>query len=118
MISNCHKNIMGTTSFDGKFAGMRQAQDFIVYPMHDSGAIIQIQSDTRIGRLNLNTGELLMSRAHPSGAYASHLMVDKVVLETLPAEDVQLLRQWIKSTGGIEVGESFVKTDNTGAMAL
>ena len=32
MISNIHKNCMGTVSFDAKFAGMRKPQDFIVYP--------------------------------------------------------------------------------------
>lgn len=118
MIAQCRKNIMGTVSFMGKFNGMRKAQEFIVYPMQDSGPVIQIQSDTRIGRVNLDTGELAMSQPHPSGAYGIHLASDKLNRETLPAEELQTLRQWIKSTGGLLVGKSIVKTDNTGAMAL
>lgn len=121
MITNCTKNCLGTVSFDGKFQGMRKAQDFIVYPMQDSGAIVKIQSDTRIGTLDLDSGALVLSQPHASGAYFLHLQRDKLSRETLPAEDVQTLRQWIKSTGGPMVGGNNalrIYSDNTGAMAL
>ncbi len=113
---------MGTVSFDGQFAGMRKPQDFIVYPMHDNGSIIKIQSNNRMGQINLDTGELILSpaaRCH-AGFFWLQLSVARktATVETLPAEELQTLRQWIKSTGGLLVGESFVKTDNTGAMAL
>lgn len=122
MITNCHKNIMGTVSFDGRFPGMNKAQDFIVYPMQDSGEIITIQSDHRFGRLDLATGKGLLS-AHRA-QYANGVWLAMCVLAgnarpfELPVEEVQTLRQWIKSTGGIEVGNSIVKCDNTGALAL
>jgi hypothetical protein len=122
MITNCHKNIMGTLSFDGRFQGMNKAQDFIVYPMQDSGEIIQIQSKNRMGQIDLATGLLTMSPAQSghAGFLALQIaMIRKTArIETLPAEDVQTLRQWIKSTGGLEVGSSIVKSDNTGALAL
>lgn len=68
-ISNVRKNIMGTASFDAKFDGMRKAQDFIVYPMKDSAESALIQSDTRIGRINMQTGAVILSKPHSSGAY-------------------------------------------------
>lgn len=73
MISNLHRNIMGTTSFDGKFLGMRKPQDFIVYPMHseDAAAKAKIQSDTRIGTIDMQTGEVMLSRPAKVGRMAS-----------------------------------------------
>lgn len=118
MITNCSKNIMGTVSFDGKFSGMRKAQDFIVYPMQDAGEMVKIQSNTRIGKINLFDGLVTMSQPHTNGAHFIHLSLDKPVFTMLSKEDCQTLRQWIKSTGGTEVGSSFVKCDNTGAIAL
>ncbi len=122
MITNYHKNIMGTVSFDGKFGSMRKTQDFIVYPMQDSGPIIQIQSDNRMGQINLNTGELILSP--PASGHAGFLWLQisvarKTVLkETISSEELEMLRKWIKSTGGLSVGESIVKSDNTGALAV
>jgi len=121
-ITNCHRNIMGTVSFDGLFAGMRKAADFIVYPMQDSGERISIQSDHRFGQLNLETGLLILSANRAQYANALWLGLccrnGTAKRETLAAEDLQTLRGWIKSTGGVEVGGSFVKCDNTGALAL
>ncbi len=122
MITNCNRNILGTVSFDGRFAGMRKPQDFIVYPMEDSGPLIRIQSNNRMGQINLDTGNLVLSPA--AKCHAGFLWLQLSVArktatrETLPAEELQTLRQWIKSTGGLLVGQSFVKCDNTGAMAL
>lgn len=121
-ITNCKKNIMGTVSFDGLFTGMRKAQDFIVYPMQDSGTIISIQSDHRFGRLDLETGRGILSANRAQYANSMHLAAcvatKTAVAITLDAEELQTLRGWVKSTGGIHVGTSFVKCDNTGALAL
>jgi hypothetical protein len=122
-ITNCHRNMMGTVSFDAKFPGMRKAQDFIVYPMHDSGTTIRIQSDNRFGQMDLETGACVLSAnsgsAHASGVWLQLCVIRRTALRfTLAEEDRQTLRQWVKSTGGVRVGESFVKTDNTGALAL
>ncbi len=121
-ISNCHRNIMGTLSFDAKFSGMRKAQDFIVYPMQDSGETISIQSEHRFGKLDLATGKGIISanRAqYANGMWLQLCLVHRTALAfELATEDRETLRQWIKSTGGVEVGSSFVKCDNTGALAL
>lgn len=112
---------MGTVQFDGKFPSMRKAQDFIVYPMQDSGMTISIQSEHRFGQINLDTGKGVVSanRAqYANGLWLQLCQAAKTAIEfELSAEDLQNLRQWIKSTGGIEVG-GVVKCDNTGAMAL
>lgn len=121
-ITGCKRNIMGTVSFDGQFPKMRKPQDFIVYPMQDSGPVITIQSDHRFGQIDLDTGKGVVSASRAQYAnsvwLAMSLRAGTAVDFELTAEDRQTLRQWIKSTGGIEVGSSFVKCDNTGAMAL
>lgn len=122
MISNCRKGIMGTVEFDGKFPSMRKTQDFIVYPMQESGSVITIQSEHRFGQIDLETGRGIISANR--GQYANSLWLalckmQKTAVEfTLVAEDAQTLRQWVKSTGGLAVGRSIVISDNTGAMAL
>lgn len=123
MISNCHKNMMGTVSFDGKFPGMRKAQDFIVYPMHDSGTEIRIQSGNRFGRIDLDDGKTILSAssgsAHAGGTWLTVCEIRGTASRfVLAEEDRATLRQWVKSSGGLLVGRSIVLTDNTGAMAL
>lgn len=121
-ISKIEKNIMGTVSFDGKFQGMKKPQDFIVYPMQDAGVIIKIQSDTRMGQINLDTGEVTLSKARPNGAGFAALSIDVAVgratKDQLSAEEIETLKGWIRSTGGLLVGNSIVKSDNTGALAV
>jgi hypothetical protein len=113
---------MGTVSFDGKCSGMRKAQDFIVYPMQDSGEIITIQSDHRFGQIDLANGKGILSAnttGHAGAAWLGLSVMRKTAVDVeLAAEDLQTLRQWVKSTGGILVGSSIVKSDNTGALAL
>ena len=123
MITNCRRNIMGTIDFDGKFPSMRKASDFIVYPMHESGTEIRIQSDNCFGQIDLETGAAILS-ANSGSAHAGSTWLTLCAIRgtlarfTLAEEDRAMLRQWVKSTGGTLVGSSFVKTDNTGAFAL
>ncbi len=121
-IRNCRKNIMGTVSFDGKFSGMRKPQDFIVYPMQDSGEIIDIQSDHRFGQIDLATGKGVLSANRAQYANAPWLglcVINRTAVDVeLATEERETLRQWIKSTGGVAVGASLVISDNTGALAL
>lgn len=121
-VTNCHRNIMGTLSFDGLFPSMRKAQAFIVYPMQDSSERITIQSDHRFGHIDLASGKAILSANRQQYAnsiwLAQCIRARTVTVFELPEEDRQTLRQWVKSTGGVKVGSSFVKCDNTGAMAL
>jgi len=120
-INNCKKNIMGTVSFDGLTKGMRKPQDFIVYPMQDSGEVVTIQSDHRFGKLDLATGRGVLSanRAqYANSIWLSLCIATKNAIQIqVCAEDLQTLRGWIKSTGGLLVG-GCVQSDNTGALAL
>lgn len=113
---------MGTISFDGKFPSMRKAQDFIVYPMQDSGVEIRIQSENRFGRVNLDTGEAVISDSKAN--YANDVWLTVCILKgtsrrfQIEQEELMVLRQWIKSTGAVETGSSVMKLDNTGAIFL
>lgn len=121
-ITNIHVNIMGTCSFDGKFHGMRKAQDFIVYPMQDSGTQIKIQSDHRFGIIDTETGKGILSANRAQYANSLFLQIcvsnGTAIKFALDMEELQTLRQWIKSTGGENVGSSLVKSSNIGAIAL
>ena len=121
MISNIHKNCMGTVSFDAKFAGMRKPQDFIVYPMHSGNQVrIKIQSDTRIGFIEVADGRVLLSKPHASGAYFHHLSGARYV-DKLSPEDLFTLKAHIMSTAHGAAGKAengIVQTDNSGALEV
>lgn len=119
MITNIHKNIMGTVSFDGKFKGMRKAQDFIVYPVAGGAdaAIIQVQSSTRIGRIDLKDGKVTMSPPVKSGAYGHHLALATEV-DQVSSEDLLKLKASISATANARAGTNgLVYTDNSGAIS-
>lgn len=118
MISNIHRNIMGTTSFDGQFPGMRKPQDFIVYPMHEgnSADLAKIQSDTRIGFINLQSGTVTLSRPKAGGAYFVHLNGAQMVGQ-VSAEELLLLKAAIMASAHGHAGTNgIVYTDNSAAI--
>jgi len=120
-ISGIRKNCMGTVSFDGKFDGMRKAQDFIVYPMHAGNAAESalVQSDTRIGRIHFTTGSVIMSPSRQGGSYNVHLMLCKPA-GTLSAEELLLLKAAVFSTASGKAGNNamHVYTDNSAALEV
>ena len=113
-ITKIYKNCMGTLSLECKFNGMRKAQEFIVYPMHQTQDHILIQSGTRIGRVFLATGQVVMSKPVSSGAYAPHLALASEI-DTLDTEELAGLKFRLVQTAGNLVGNSVIKTDNSGA---
>jgi len=117
-LGNIHKNIMGTTSFDLRIKGMRKNQEFIVYPLQsgEQSKEIKIQSSTRIGYLNLETGRGRMSASHQSGAYFIHLQLDTLTEFQLRNVDNEALRLFIFTTAGSKVGERHVVCDNSSAI--
>ena len=118
MISNIRRNIMGTTSFDGLFPGMRKAQDFIVYPMKESAELAQIQSDTRIGFIHMETGTVTMSKPKPGGAYFIHLNGAQII-GRLSGEELLLLKAAIMGSAHGKAGTNgIVYTDNSGALGV
>ena len=123
MISNFRKNCMGTVSFDAKFAGMRKAQDFIVYPMKQGDDALRpvIQSDTRIGIIDLETGSVWMSKPHANGANFVHLSMERALIDKLSPEDVFNLKANIFATAHGAAGKAengFIQTDNSGALGV
>lgn len=117
MLTNIHKNCMGTISFDAKFPGMRKPQDFIVYPMKEAADMVRIQSDTRIGSVDLGTGAVFMSKPHASGAYFVHL-AEAVRVAQLSAESLFMLKSHIFSTASGKAGSRCVYSDNSGALEV
>ena len=119
-ISTIKRNIMGTTSFVMKIKGMRNPQDFIVYPISadQAGQPIMIQSDTRIGFLDLSSGRGLMSQSHANGAYRHHFTMDKKVPFKISETDLQRLKEHISGTAGSSVGSMGISSDNSGASMM
>lgn len=121
MITNTRKNCLGTVSFSGKFDGMRKPQDFIVYPMHagNDTARAKIQSDTRIGFINLTDGEVRLSPPRSGGSYFVHLDFAKPAGQ-LNSEDLLLLKAQIFATASGKAGNNalHVFTDNSAALEV
>jgi hypothetical protein len=119
MLSNLHRNTLGTVSFNAKFDGMRKAQEFDVYPMQagDDLTRVVIQSDTRYGYLYLNDGRVFMSPPVAGGAYSHHLVQGKF-LTPISAEDLLLLKSHILSSASAKAGNHGVVCDNSQATAV
>lgn len=109
-VGQIKKNIMGTTDIYMKLPNMRKEQDFIVYPIQkgDDWTNILIQSSTRIGRLNLLTGEGQMSQSHASGAYNHHLSMDKKTPFKIAEADLIRIKEHIKGTASEKAGTNGV----------
>lgn len=119
-ITNIRKNRMGTVSFNGKFQGMRKAQDFIVYPMHagNDASKAQIQSDTRIGSIDLTSGTIMLSPSRSGGSYGVHMILAANVGK-LSVEDLFMLKAQIFDTAHGHAGTNgVVYTDNSAALEV
>lgn len=116
-VLNIKKNIMGTISIILKIKGMRKEQDFILYPITKECTSLKIQSSTRIATLDLN-GKGKMSKSHANGAYFVHLQMDLLTPFEFSQKDWQQIVDYIGTTKGDLVGESVVKTDNSGAKSI
>ena len=120
MITNFSKNCMGTISFDAKFNGMRKAQDFIVYPMqHDYQAkAAKIQSDTRIGTIDLSTGLVMLSPARAGGSYEPH-MAFAAFAGMISSVELLLLKSNIFATAHGKAGDNgIVYCNNLAALEV
>jgi len=115
MISNIHKNIMGTVSFDGLFAGMRKAQDFIVYPVKNDGHPMtnaRIQSDKRSGLISLTDGQVILLEGKYFTGAVKH--TDK-----LSAEELLMFKSAIFASASGKAGSNgIVHCDNSGALEV
>lgn len=124
-LENVKTGFMGTIEFDAKFPGMRKAQNFSVYPMHEEGEsdkIIRCQSDSRWLEINSETGECEITTAqqgHHSGIMLAYQKAARKHKEfTLPEVELSHLKMQIFTTQGKEVGNSVARTDNSGAVNI
>jgi len=116
-VLNIRKNIMGTLSIEMKLKGMRKSQDFTVYPITKESKSLTLQSDTRIAKVDLS-GNGKVSKSHANGAYFVHLNIDPLTDFSFSQSDWRQIVEYIGITEGESVGNSVVKTDNSGAKAL
>jgi hypothetical protein len=123
-ISKIGFNIMGTTSFTAKFAGMRKEQEFIVYPIaKDSDtAVIMCQSESRWLEIDSTTGKCEITSAqsghHNRWLLQMQQMRGKSISFTLPAADLQALKMHIFVTADKKAGSSVILSDNSGAINI
>ena len=110
-ITKIKKNIMGTTSFNAKFKGSRKEQEYIVYPISEVSSTITIQSDTRFGKIEIESGDVLLTKSHSNGANTAHFATDVLVEDTI--ENFEELKEFIRKTSGDFVGTSFLISDNS-----
>lgn len=112
-ITHIHRNIMGTVSFDGQFAGMRKPQDFMVYPIHAgvTTARVTIQSDNRMGVIYLACGTIEMSPPRANGGNRDRSTWQRA--GALTGEELLALKTGVMGTAGASVG--IMTTDNSGA---
>ncbi len=118
-LAQIKKGLMGTVEFMGLFSGMRKAQGFICYPLPTGEAAqrIKVQSDTRIGFIDLTSGEVLMTPSIFSGAYAQHLhLIERI--DQLNAEELLMLKTQILATASGKAGARGVYVDNAGAIEI
>ena len=117
-ITSIEKNCMGTLDINAKFKGMRKDQEFIIYPISEGADVqkIKIQSDTRIGYINLNNGIVSLCPPVSSGAYNPHLMFVKDV-DVLNKSELAGLKFRLIQTADKNAGDNalHIQTDNLGA---
>lgn len=116
-VFNIRKNIMGTLSIEMKLKGMRKAQEFTVYPITKESKSLTLQSDTRIAKVDL-AGNGKVSKSHATGAYFVHLNIDPLTDFAFNPSDWRQIVEYIGITEGESVGDSVVKTDNSGAKSI
>lgn len=126
MISNIHKNNMGTTSFNGKFGKMRKEQDFIVYPIQsgDSGKTLSIQSGHRYAVISVESGKMILSSNQANYANSMTLQMDmmngKAESVLIPSEELETLLAFIRGTASPMAGNNCMSLfcDNSNASLV
>ena len=115
-VLNIRKNIMSTISIEMKIKGMRKPQDFIVYGIAKGDKSIKIQSSTRIASIGLN-GIGKVTKSYSGGAYFHHLMMANDDIE-FSKHDWRQIVEYIGLTEGESVGNSVIKSNNSGAKSI
>ena len=83
-----------------KLGNMRKSVEWTIYPRNENDQFAQIQCDSRIAKINLNSGKTLLSKAGLSNF--AGLMPHLGATEVVCPQDVI---QSIKATGHYKEGE-------------
>ena len=110
----------GSWHFNAKFNRMRKPQNFVVYPKGagDTSPTIKIQSSTRIGLINLQTGEVTMCLPQSGGAYCMHLEFGEQVKSQLSEEELECLKSFLGELSGSSYKGSVMSSDNSGMVSM
>lgn len=117
LISGIKKGSLNAISFEMKIKGMRKFQEFIIYPISKGDKRIVIQSDTRIGKIDLN-GNGQMSKSHQSGAGFAHFNLDNLTDFKIDNSDWRQIVEYIGLTESNCNQESPIQYDNSGAKSI
>ena len=99
VVSEIKKGRFSECEFNAMFAGMRKAQNFVVYPVNKGDSTIVIQSDSRIGEVNLESGVCRISNNISGGAHFLNLpMVEENAL--FSKEDLESIKKLLNLDSG------------------
>lgn len=122
MIINIKRSIMGTAEFDGLFLTQKKPQIFLCYPLSSGSRAdrVMVQSDKRIGYIDLVNGAVTLSPSRAGGSYQPHLAL-ATPQGILPAEELFMLKAQIFATAHGDAGRSInrvIGTNNAGAIEV
>ena len=125
VIGKMRINCLGTVSVWMKAATMRELEEFCVYPIQrgEFNGVITIQSDKRLGYIDLRSGGGHVTPSHANGAYSHHYMFDKINDKLqyfmLNVDDLRRLCMELLGTTDSNAGRNGVITcDNSGAIDI
>lgn len=85
-----------------KLEGMRKPQSFGLYP-YDGTDYLRLQSATRFMRVNLRTGEAILSKAHSNGSYGVDLMPERGAYKVqISPDDLKTLQEHLWKASGVQ----------------
>jgi len=126
MITNIHKNCMGTASFNGKFGKMRKEQEFVTYAIQsgDNGKTIAIQSGHRYAIISVESGKMILSSNQANYANSMTLQLDmlkgKAEKVLIPSDELETLLSFIRGTASPMAGNNCMSLfcDNSNASLV
>tara|TARA_B100000579_G_C22845962_1_gene864334 strand:+ start:1533 stop:2738 length:1206 start_codon:yes stop_codon:yes gene_type:complete len=125
-VSGLRRNVMGTLSLTLKGGRMRKGKEFIVYPKNSNDSlppyIFMIQSERRIGLMNMRTGQIIAAPPSNSMLGTSFLALQMAMsdgslqsLGTMREDDRVAVIDALGATSQDWDEQSMIRTDNTGA---
>lgn len=123
MIIDITTNCLGTAEILAKFPKMRKPQSFTTYAIEkgSNAENITIQSGTRMGTINTDTGKVRLTKSYPNGAYFIHLQMGVIDVFHLSPLDLQSVKNAVFVTADEDAGKDqngAILSDNSGAINI